>query len=69
MCVHTTAYIKEVTGEPMVVSFLYCMGPGNEMQVARLSNRQLYLQNHLLSVIKKIHLKIKILGFWKYLSS
>lgn len=51
MCVHTTAYIKEVTGEPMVVSFLYCMGPGNGMQVARLSNRQLYLQNHLLSVI------------------
>ena len=56
----------------MVVSFRYCMGPGNGVQVARLSNRQLYLQNHLsgvLSVIKKIHLKIKILGFWKYLSS
>lgn len=72
MCVHTTAYIKEVTGEPMVVSSLYYMGPGNGMQVARLSNRQLYLQSHLsdfLSVIKKVHLKIKILGFWKYLSS
>lgn len=54
MCVHTTAYIKEVTGEPMLVSSLYYMGPGNGMQVARLSNRQLYLQSHLsdfLSVI------------------
>lgn len=56
MCVHTTVYIKEVTGEPVVVSSLYYMGPGNGMQVAILSNRQLYLQNHLsglLSVIKK----------------